>query len=87
MPISRRAKYIFATTETHKTMYIYLQIYPIIIAAVAQYSGWLRAGRLRCRSSSPGRVKNFRFVHIVQSAAGAYQVSYQNGYRGLFPWR
>jgi hypothetical protein len=34
----------------------------------SRYSDWLGAGRLRGRSSSPGRVKNF--LHVVQTSSG-----------------
>jgi hypothetical protein len=44
-------------TETAVALYLYIGW-----CAVAQwYSDWLRARRPRCRSSSPGRVKNFIF--------------------------
>jgi hypothetical protein len=36
----------------------------------SRYSDWLRAGRLRGRSSSPGRVKNFLFSTSSRPALG-----------------
>jgi hypothetical protein len=37
----------------------------------SRYSDWLRAGRPRCRSSSPGRVKNFHFSMSSRPALGS----------------
>jgi hypothetical protein len=37
------------------------------------YSDWLRAGRLRGRSSSPGKVKNFLFSASFRPALGSTQ--------------
>jgi hypothetical protein len=34
---------------------------------------WLRAGRLRRRGSSPGRVKNFHFSMLSRPALGSAQ--------------
>jgi hypothetical protein len=45
-------------------------------------SDWLRAGRLRGRSSSPGRVS---FLHVVQTGSGAHQASHTKGTGGSFP--
>jgi hypothetical protein len=39
-----------------------------------RYSDWLRAGRPRGQSSSPGRVKNF--LHVVQTVSDAHQTFY-----------
>jgi hypothetical protein len=39
----------------------------------SRYSDWLRAGRLRGRSSSPGRVKNFLFSTSSRPALGPTQ--------------
>jgi hypothetical protein len=39
----------------------------------SRYSYWLRAGRPRGRSSSPGRVKNFLFYSSSRSALGSTQ--------------
>jgi hypothetical protein len=50
-----------------------------------RYSDWLRAGRPRGRSSSPGRSKNFSFLHVVQTGSGAHPVSYPAGTGGSFP--
>jgi hypothetical protein len=36
-------------------------------------SDWLRAGRLRGRGSSPGRVKNFHFFMLSRPALGSTQ--------------
>jgi hypothetical protein len=49
---------------------------------LSRYSEWLRAGRQRGRSSSPGRGKNFlhSFTPVV-----AHPVSYPIGTGGLFP--
>jgi hypothetical protein len=38
-----------------------------------RYSDWLRAGRPRGRSSSPGRVKNFLFSKLSRPALGSTQ--------------
>jgi hypothetical protein len=46
---------------------------------------WLRAGRPRGRSSSPGRVKNFIFLHVVQTGSGAHRASYRMCTGGPFP--
>jgi hypothetical protein len=51
------------------TVYIYIYIYIIFFLYMhteepgwrSRYSDWLLLGRPRCRSSSPGRVKNFLF--------------------------
>jgi hypothetical protein len=39
----------------------------------SQYSDWIRAGRPRGRSSSPGRVKNFLFFTSSRPALGSTQ--------------
>jgi hypothetical protein len=44
---------------------------------------WLWAGRLRGRSSSPCRVKNF--LQIVQTSSGVYPTSYPIGTGDSFP--
>jgi hypothetical protein len=36
----------------------------------SRYSDWLRAGRRRCRSSSPAGVKNFAFSMLCRPALG-----------------
>jgi hypothetical protein len=36
-------------------------------------------------SSSPGRVKNFPLLHIVQTGSGVHPTSYKMGTRGSFP--
>jgi hypothetical protein len=48
-----------------------------------RYSDWLRAGRPRGLSSSPGRVKNFHFSK--SSGSGVHPTSYLIGTRGSFP--
>jgi hypothetical protein len=50
----------------------------IIIIIKSRYSDWLRAGRTRGRSSSPGRVKNFHFSMSSRPALGPTQPP--------FPW-
>jgi hypothetical protein len=40
---------------------------------ISRYSDWLRAGRPRGRSSSPGRVKNFNFSISSKPALGFTQ--------------
>jgi hypothetical protein len=42
--------------------------------AQSRYSDWLRAGRPRGRSSSPGRIKNF--LQVVQTGSGDHPASY-----------
>jgi hypothetical protein len=49
------------------------------------YSDWLRAGRLRDRSSSPGRVKNFLFSKSSRPALGSTQPLIQWVPGGSFP--
>jgi hypothetical protein len=44
---------------------------------VSRYSDWLRAGRPRGESSSPGRVKNFLFSTSSRPALGSTQHSIQ----------
>jgi hypothetical protein len=46
-------------------------------------SDWLRAGRPRSGSSSPGRVKNF--LQVVQTGSGANPTSYQWVQHALSP--
>jgi hypothetical protein len=48
-----------------------LQIYYYV--SLCRYSYWLRAGRPRGRSSSPGRVKNFLFSTSSRPALGPIQ--------------
>jgi hypothetical protein len=50
---------------------------------LSRYGDWLQAGRLRNRSSSPGRVKNFLFS--TSTGSGAHPVSYSIGTGGSFP--
>jgi hypothetical protein len=40
---------------------------------IHRYSDWIRAGRLRGRGSSPGRVKNFHFSMLWRPALGSTQ--------------
>jgi hypothetical protein len=49
----------------------------------SRYSDWLLAGRLRGRSSSPGRVKNF--LQIVQTASAVHPTSYPMGAGDILP--
>jgi hypothetical protein len=51
----------------------------------SRYSDWLRAGRPRVRSSSPGRVKNFHFFMSSRPALGFTQPPIQWERGGLFP--
>jgi hypothetical protein len=48
----------------------------------SRYSDWLRAGRLRGWSSSPGRVS---FLHVVQTGSGVHPTTYPIGTGGYFP--
>jgi hypothetical protein len=50
---------------------------------LSQYSDWLRAGRPRAWSSSPGKVKNFLFSTLFREVLGPPNLL-SNGYRGLF---
>jgi hypothetical protein len=50
---------------------------PILCRTVSRYSDWLRAGRPRDRSSSPGRVKNFLFSTSSRPALGSTQLPIQ----------
>jgi molybdopterin biosynthesis enzyme len=63
---------------------ILLPITVIIMGARlrSQYSDWLQAGRLRGRSSSPSRVKNF--LHVAQTRSGAHPTSYPMDTGGSF---
>jgi hypothetical protein len=49
----------------------------------SRHSDWLRPGRLRGRSSSPGKVKNL--LHIVQIGSGVHPASYPIDTAGSFP--
>jgi hypothetical protein len=49
----------------------------------SRYSDWLRAGRPRGRSSSPGRIKNF--LQVFQTGSGVHPTSYQMGTGALSP--
>jgi hypothetical protein len=49
------------------------------------YSYWLRAGRPRGRSSSPGMGQDFSPLHVVQTGSGAHPASYPMGTGGPFP--
>jgi hypothetical protein len=49
------------------------------------YSDWLRAGRMRSRSSSPGRTKNFLFSKSSRPALGSTQPPIQWVPRALSP--
>jgi hypothetical protein len=54
----------------------YFEVYVLHFALFtppSRYSDWLRAGRLRGRGSSPGRVKNFRFSMSSKPALGSTQ--------------
>jgi hypothetical protein len=55
----------------------------IVSSATAQSVVWLRVGRPRGRTSSPGRVKNFLFATSSRRALGSSQ-PLANGYRGEF---
>jgi hypothetical protein len=67
--------------EKLKPNMIYFDPYPllcfffleIIDSCRSRDSDWLRAGRLRGRSSSPGRVKNFLFSMSSRPALGSTQ--------------
>jgi hypothetical protein len=50
----------------------------------SQYSDWLQTGRLRGWSSSPGRVKNFLFLHVIQTGSEVHPTYYPMG-NGAFP--
>jgi hypothetical protein len=49
----------------------------------SRYSDWLRAGRLRGRSSSPDTIKNF--LYSIQTGSGAQPATYPMGTGGSFP--
>jgi hypothetical protein len=51
----------------------------------SRYSDWLRAGRPRGRSSSPGRVKNFHFSMSSRPALGSTQPPIEWVPGGSFP--
>jgi hypothetical protein len=46
------------------------------------YSEYLRHGRSKGQSSSPGRVKNF--LHVVQTGPGVHPISYTMGTGGFY---
>jgi hypothetical protein len=50
----------------------------------SRYIDWLRAGRPRGQSSSPGRIKNFLFCNRPDRLWGPPNLL-SDGYRGLFP--
>jgi hypothetical protein len=52
---------------------------------VSRYSDRLRAGRRRGRSSSPTRVKDFPFLHVVRTSYEAHPACYPVGTGGSFP--
>jgi hypothetical protein len=62
--------------------YVWMQIYWLREqpGERSRYSVWLRAGRPRGRSSSPGMSKNFHF-----STSGVHQTSYPMGTGGSCP--
>jgi hypothetical protein len=64
---------------------VFLTVYSILEepGKRSQYSDWLRAGRLRGRSSSPGRFKNF--LHVVQTDSEVHPISYPMSTGGSFP--
>jgi hypothetical protein len=51
----------------------------------SQYSDWLRAGRPRGRSSSPGRVMNFFLLDVVHTGSRVHPISFGMGTGGSFP--
>jgi hypothetical protein len=71
-------------------MCVFIIIIIIIIihlepAQRSRYSDWLRAGRPRGRSSSPGRGQEFSLLHVVHPDCGAHPASYPMGTGGSFP--
>jgi hypothetical protein len=44
-----------------------------LMGLISRYSYWLRAGRLRVQSSSPGKVKIFLFSTLASPALGPTQ--------------
>jgi hypothetical protein len=50
----------------------------------SRYSDWLRAGRPRDCSSSPGGGQEFSLLHVVQTGSGAHLASYPMGTGGSF---
>jgi hypothetical protein len=44
------------------------------VRTMSRHSDWLRAGRPRGRSSSPGRAKNF--LHVVHTGSEVHPTSY-----------
>jgi hypothetical protein len=53
--------------------YCNLQIFGLEPGKRSRYSDWLRAGQIRGRNSSPGRVKNFLFSKSSRQALGSTQ--------------
>jgi hypothetical protein len=53
------------------------KVYVAFLPKSSRYSDWLRAGRPRGRSSSPGKVKNFFFSTLSEPALGSTQLSIQ----------
>jgi hypothetical protein len=54
-----------------------LHVLPLITNSIIRHSDWLRVGRPRSRSSSPGRVKNFLFSTSYRPVLGSTQPSIQ----------
>jgi hypothetical protein len=84
-----RAEQMTSTSSTARTLRdipTTLLLTLIFSSLARQYvfiAYWLRAGRPRGRSSSPGTVKNI--LHVVQTGSGAHTASYRMGTRGSFP--
>jgi hypothetical protein len=60
----------YSVLFTYPTVFIYVINVELRRDSVVGISDWLRAGRLRGWSSSPGRVKNFEFFMSSRPALG-----------------
>jgi hypothetical protein len=67
----------------------YRFLYSLVImkkpAQLSRYSGWLRAGRPRGRSSIPVRGQEFPLLHTVHTGSGLHSTFYPMGTGALSP--
>jgi hypothetical protein len=66
-----------------KLYHVHYIIYEL--GELSRYSDWLRAGQPGGGSLSPGRVKKFSLLHIVQTGSRFHPTSYKMDTGGSFP--